>query len=169
MSKIIDFNNHKVTKMGVCNLNIRQFAKFILYFANDTTIKLYKTKINKLLFYTQFLYFKNYDEDILGAEFICDYYGPAIENIDSLLSEVERTGLITIKSTCYGNYVSPNYTLSNDLYTDKELFILNKVSSKFKNYSSSAISEYSHKEPLWIDTEIKSIIPLENARYLNDF
>ena len=54
MGKVIyieKFNNNGGKKM-----NLKTFAKLVLFFANNTKTRLYKTKLNKLLFYTQFLF-----------------------------------------------------------------------------------------------------------------
>lgn len=154
---------------GGRNMNLKTFAKLVLYFANNTSTKLYKTKLNKLLFYTQFLYFDRYNEDLLGIDFICDYYGPVIEDIDRYLEELEGIGLIKLENTAYGKFVSPEYNLLDENYTREELLILNRVANQFDKFSASQISEYSHDEPLWINTELKEVIPLERAHELNEF
>lgn len=150
-------------------MNLKTFARLVLYFANNTSTRLYKTKLNKLLFYTQFLYFKRYNDDLLETDFICDYFGPVIEDIDKYLDEIESIGLIKLENTAYGKFISTEYNLLDDNYTKEELLILNKVSNYFDKYSASQISEYSHDEPLWINTNLKDVIPLERAYELNDF
>lgn len=150
-------------------MNLKTFARLVLYFANNTSARLYKTKLNKLLFYTQFLYYNKYHEDLLETDFICDYFGPAIEDIDSFLEEVESIGLIKLENTVYGKFINAEYNLLDENYTKEELLILNKVANKFDKFSASQISEYSHDEPLWINTNIKEIIPLESANELNEF
>lgn len=150
-------------------INLKIFAKLVMYFLNHTNTKLYKTKMNKLLFYTQFLYYKEYKENLLNGIFICDYYGPVLENIDLYLEVLESKNFIELNSTNYGLYIEPKGYLNDKVYTEKELFILKRVLNKFKDYTSYDISEYSHKENLWKDTNLKEIIPLEKAGELNDF
>ncbi|WP_297133147.1 Panacea domain-containing protein [Terrisporobacter sp.] len=150
-------------------MNLKTFAKLVLFFANNTKTRLYKTKLNKLLFYTQFLFYKKYEQDLLNTDFVCDYFGPVIEDIDSYLENIEEKGLIKIESTTYGKYINPVYKLSEDAYSQEELFVLNKVAEQFSDFSSSEISKYSHDEILWIDTDLKNIIPLKDAYKLNEF
>ena len=78
-------------------------------------------------------------------------------------------GLIEFKNTAYGKYVEAEYDLAENNYTREELLILNRVAKKFDNFSASEISEYSHKEPLWIEAGLKEVIPLELADRLNEF
>lgn len=105
----------------------------------------------------------------MNTDFVCDYFGPVIENIDSYLENIEEKGLIKIESTAYGKYIHPVYKLSEDAYSQEELFVLNKVAEQFSDFSSSEISKYSHDEILWIDTDLKNIIPLKDAYKLNEF
>lgn len=169
MGNFIDFEKYKLRKKKVDSMDLKEFAKLVIYFANHTKNRLYKTKLNKLLFYTQFLFYKDYEKRLLNKEFICDYYGPVIQDIDSLLDQLEKLGLIEFKTNEYGKYVDTRYKLSEDNYSKEELFILKKVSEKFEDYSSSEISDYSHKESLWKESSLKDIIPLELACDLNEF
>ena len=105
----------------------------------------------------------------MNTDFVCDYFGPVIEDIDSYLENIEEKGLIKIESTTYGKYINPVYKLSEDAYSQEELFVLNKVAEQFSDFSSSEISKYSHDEILWIDTDLKNIIPLKDAYKLNEF
>ena len=169
MKGVINLKEYKLNKKKVDNMDLQKFAKLVLYFANNTKTRLYKTKLKKLLFYAQFLFYKNFREDLLKTEFVCDYFGPVIEDIDYRLNEIERMGLIEFKNTAYGKYVEAEYDLAENNYTREELLILNRVAKKFDNFSASEISEYSHKEPLWIEAGLKEVIPLELADRLNEF
>lgn len=164
MSSIISISKYKGK-----NINIKELAKVIVYFANNTRKTLYKTKANKLLFYTQFLFYKEYKKDLLGMTFICDYYGPTINELDDYLCILESKKIISINQNGYGKYINAKINLKKSAYTEKELYVLQKVATKFKNYSSSEISEYSHKEKLWKDALLKEVIPLEKAQELSEF
>ena len=49
-----------------CQKNLINISKMVLYFANHTSTKLYQTKLNKLLFYAQFLHFKKFNIILTG-------------------------------------------------------------------------------------------------------
>lgn len=144
-------------------------AKYIIFFANRSKKNLYKTKLNKLLFYTQFSYFKQHKERLLEDEFICDYHGPAITELDTYLKEFEEKGLIKKATTIYGTVIVPKVNLFSESYTRSELEILNKVIETFDRYTSSEISDYSHRENLWMCSSIKDPIDINRAVELNDF
>lgn len=148
--------------------NIVEVVKLILYFANNTTTKLYKTKLNKLLFYVQFLYYKTFKERLIKDDFICDYHGPTIPDLDYYLNSFEQLGFIELDTTNYGTVIYPKQKLAKDDYTDNERDVLKKVLKTFDKVTATEISDYSHKETLWSNTALKEIISVERANELND-
>lgn len=143
--------------------------KYILFFANKSKKNLYKTKLNKLLFYTQFIYYKKYKVRLLSDEFVCDFYGPVIEEMDSYLGEFENKKFIKRIKSQFGAIIMPEVTLKDNYYEKKELDVLYTVLNEFDKYTSAQISEYSHKESLWSDNRIKQTISIERAEELKDF
>ena len=147
-----------------------ELSKLISFFANKSKGNLYRTKLNKLLFYAQFLYLKEYKgEMLLHYNFVKDYHGPVLEDMDKLLVFLKSASIIELYETKYGLTIKPKFELEESLYTSRELKILNKVQEKFKDYTASEISEYSHKEKLWANTELKQVIDVNRANELNEF
>lgn len=169
MNNILYLKNYKkgivMSKERSSKLNL---LKYILFFANKSTKNLYKTKLNKLLFYTQFTYYKKYKTRLLEDDFICDYYGPVISDIDFYLSEFQDKNFIRRIDSNFGAIIMPEVSLKDGFYDEKELDVLYNVLKKFDEYTSAQISEYSHNESLWSEECIKEIIDLERADELQD-
>ncbi|WP_273327837.1 Panacea domain-containing protein [Vallitalea guaymasensis] len=146
-----------------------QLAKVILYFARYSSQNMYKTKLNKLLFYAQFLYYKIYRYRLIDTEFIKDYYGPVLNDLDDKLDILKKANLIELRKDPFGEVVLPVILLKENAYSKKELEVLEIVRKQFDNYSSRKISQYSHEESLWLETDLKEIIEIERANELRDF
>lgn len=171
MGKIIylnEKNGGKIMYDENDSKNLVEVVKLILYFANNTTTKLYKTKLNKLLFYVQFLYYKRFKERLIKDDFIRDFHGPTIQDLDDYLNSFEKLGFIELSSTNYGTVIYPMIRIGKEGYTENEKEVLNKVLKKFDKVTSTQISDYSHREKLWFNTEMKEIISIERANELND-
>lgn len=151
------------------NATLIQLAKVILYFTRYSSKNVYKTKLNKLLFYTQFLYYKIYRYRLIDTEFIKDYYGPVLNKLDDKLDILKNANLIKLHKDPFGEVVLPSILLKQDAYSEEELEVLETVRKQFDNYSSRQISQYSHEESLWIETDLKDIIEIERATELRDF
>lgn len=148
--------------------NLLSFAKIVLFFANNTSTKLYRTKLHKLLFYAQFLYYKRRKQILIEDEFICQKYGPVLPKMDDYLATLQEAGLINIVPDQYGSVIVPKIRLKNDAY-EKEISTLKEVATKFDTWTAGEISEYSHKEPLWKKAYIHQVIPVSKAEELNEF
>ena len=167
MNKIIKLEECKDRWKGAIKLNVG-LAKAILYLLVESHEPIYKTKLNKLLFYSQFLYAKKYSLDLIGKRFIKDYYGPAIEDLDQELFLLKQKNFIKIEYTNYGTIIYPLIKFKDDNYTYQEREVLQQVVDKFRYHTSAAISEQSHTEPLWINRQFKQEIPLEEAYKLKE-
>ena len=148
--------------------NLLTFAKIVLYLANNSSTKLYRTKLHKLLFYVQFVYLKRYKEKLLLNNFICQKYGPVLPRLDEYLSLIEEVGLIKMVSDQHGSFVVPKKKFTEISYS-KEIGAIKEVSSKFNTWTAGEISEYSHRESLWKKTLLYHVIPASKAEDLNDF
>lgn len=148
--------------------NLLELAKLILYFANNSTEKLYKTKLQKLLFYTQFLYYKLYTEKLIEDDFISDYYGPSIVDLDEYLDILEAAGIIKLCNTNYGVTIVPKILLSKDDYNTEEKDVLKRVLKKFDKLTATEMSLSSYDEQFWSKGNIQGIIEIERAIELHD-
>lgn len=162
-------NNGGVICMHKEKENLYNILKIVVYFAHHSSRKLYKTKLNKLLFYTQFLYYKLYKKRLLADDFICDYYGPVLDDLDQYLQLFSEIGVINIENTQFGNTIESEKLIPLSEYSENELFVLKRVSDQFDSFTSRDISEYSHKEALWEECDYKEVIRLEEADKLNEF
>lgn len=148
--------------------NLLKLVKLVLYFANNSTEKLYKTKLQKLLFYSQFLYYKLNTEKLLAYEFIQDYFGPTIEDLDEYLDTFESAGLIKLSKTNYGTYITPKIVLGRDDYSAEEKEVLKRVLKKFDKFTATEISSYSYGEKFLDNGNIQDRIEIERAIELHD-
>lgn len=129
--------------------NYDKFANIILYLMRATK-GIYKTKLNKLMWYGDFLHFKQYGESITGAVYYNFPYGPVYRHYDLALAVMREQGLITSTEGTYNNKVVEHYSPCRApnarSITAKERETLDAVLRKFRSYSAEEISKYSHRE-----------------------
>lgn len=169
MGKIIEFRIRK----NKCEIqrerdNMREFIKLVVYLANNCKKEIYRTKLNKLLFYTQFLYYKRNREKLIEDNFYFDYFGPVLLDLDEKLERLEEADIITLVKDDYGTIVESNVKIDDKLYSDDEREILNKVIRKFDTWSSKKVSNYSHEEEFWENYKKGEIIDINYALTLRD-
>ena len=135
--------------------------QMILFFAMK--MKPWKTKLNKLLFYTDFLHYKNYGYSISGLRYVAINFGPVPDEYEILftigrIDNVFKKSYQVINDDATGEKILPmkNAKLNTDIFNKNELDCLNRVYNKFVNISSSGIVEMSHNEPAWKDNYKKN-------------
>lgn len=152
---------------GFKYFDFEKFRSLVIYFAINET-KLFKTKLMKLLFYADNLYFKDRTTSITGMQYARLPRGPVIENRNLLLGLLEKQGIISMieDEETNGEYIIAEVD-SSEIYLDEdEIVVAKHISDKFKSFNSSRISEYSHKERGWKETGTGSLISYEYAKYI---
>lgn len=155
-----DYNGYKI-------LDLEKLANVIGYFANFVN-KLYKVKLMKLLWYADAIHFKRYGKSMTGLVYKHMTYGALPLAYDEIihLPTVKVEEEIINEDIRYK--ILPNTEVNVSNFTLEELNILEKISSKFKNYSSREIVDYMHEEKAYKETEPYHLISFELAKALNE-
>lgn len=141
---------------GFASQSIQKLQNVILYFI-DKCNGVFNTKMNKLLFYTDFLNYRQHGQAITGIAYRAIQYGPVPvrwDRIYSLLDCIEQD-LIEFKSGDCGTRLISTQKPDLSMFSPSELSTLEIIAERFRKVSASEISEMSHKEKAWkqfIDT-----------------
>lgn len=139
---------------GFKPFDFKKFSNMVWFFSKKD--RPYLTKLNKLMFYADYYFFKKYDVSLSGAKYIRDYYGPVPEKFQTLYDNIKDIEIIENE---HGSFTSSLIDKSEEeLFNEQELEILNFVYEKFKNMYASEIKDFSHEEKCWIETPNKDLI-----------
>lgn len=152
-------------------LSILPFSKVyktvntILYLLKNN--KLCETSLMKHLFAIDFYNCKENKEAITNLKYAHLPYGPVVDNRNSLYNFLIKNDYIKIEI----NDMSTNFTTDKDfdkkLFTKEELNSMKLIKDKFKGYSASELSDWSHSFKGYIDTKNGGIIDYKYAEYLD--
>ena len=154
---------------GYRNPSFEKFTEMVIYFSQK--LEPYKTKMNKLLFYSDFLMFKQSCFSISGVRYKAINMGPVPNNFESIFEYLANENDIDIFYTQFPQgYIGEqfkarkNRPFNQDLFTESELDVLKKVATVFKSTSTNDIVKLSHLEDAWKENEKdKSIISYQYA------
>ena len=156
------FNGFKV-------LDLEKLQNLISYIASKT--KLYLTSLNKYLWFIDMISYNKRAVSITGLTYVHEQYGPVIinrkyEEISKLDEKYKREDKEnndgSIQSVITSN---ENYDLSS--FTKEEIKIIDYVINMLSNKTVKEISNLSHKESGWKDTDRYEKISFEYADNLN--
>ena len=149
--------------------DFEKFSAMVLFFANKSE-RLLKTKLLKLLNYSDMVFFKENGISISGAKYVHLPYGPVPQNFDLLFGTMSATHVAHIEVEYEGGYenheVIPECEVPKNVLSEKELEVLERVYNKFKNYGSVEISNYSHNEKGYTMTNQGEVIPYSYAKHI---
>ena len=152
----------------------QKFAELMLYIADRSSEdpRFGATKLNKILYFSDFKAFGMHGESITGATYRRLDRGPAPLELLETLSVMEREGEIERVDRQYFNYQqkvikSLRQPQIRDLLTDDEVAIVDQVIEELRVLNASEVSALSHLEAGWQLAEDREVIPYESA-YISD-
>lgn len=153
---------------GFSAFDLKKFANMVLYFVEQVP-QVTKTKLNKLLFYTDFKFFAQNTVSITGVPYARLPYGPvpneysllygAIENAKQLREEV------SIDGGTEWTFFTTTANFNSALFTEKELATMMDTVRRFGHLNASELSEKSHQERAWQANDTGKLI---SYLYAND-
>lgn len=156
---------------GITNVefDFEKLAALVQYFALVNQ-ELVKTKLQKLLFYTDFLSVKRYGIQITGLPYIHHHYGPVPAHHDLIQWALDSLGVIEVKpyeGPLGGEIFEAKETpVMERLFTWEEIDVIHSVAGYFKSFTASRISDFSHSEEGYINTRQREIIPFSYSSSL---
>lgn len=154
---------------GMREFSPTALKEMIVFFASKSQGVL-KTKLNKLLWYADFLHYRLFSTSISGASYIHLPYGPVPESYERHLSKLTLEKAITIRMKEFGDYSGESVESVRDSQLQhlpqSAVDVLNAVYKRFRDYSSTDISRVSHGELGYEETEPGERISYDYARLL---
>ncbi|RNA63089.1 DUF4065 domain-containing protein [Chryseobacterium nematophagum] len=133
--------------------SFEKLTNMILYFGEK--LNPFKTKMNKLLFYSDFLMFKKYCFSISGVKYLAIDRGPVPDNFQSIYDYLKNDNYIEFDIVDFGEYYGEKIinvkNFDKSLFSETELEILDFVATHFADINSTAISDISHTEKAWME------------------
>ncbi|CAN5529488.1 hypothetical protein BH18ACI3_BH18ACI3_20220 [soil metagenome] len=152
------FNGNRV-------FSFEKLAAMTAYLASKGS-SIYKTKLNKLLFYSDFLNYYLHGQSISGARYVHLPFGPVPNQYESLLSDLSTSGAIQIvKGQTFELIQAGENSAGSSSLTSEETYTLDWVLEKYGKLSTAEISELSHREKAYRFTRPGEEIAYEYAKF----
>jgi putative zinc finger/helix-turn-helix YgiT family protein len=139
---------------GYKNFDLEKIKSMILYILGFH--ETYVTKINKLLWYMDFLCYKAYSVSISGNSYTHSTYGPTADDYELIIGVMLKDELIgkseVIAHDTVREQLKPLTPCDRSIFSEDEIKVMDFVLAKFKDFKCSKISEYSHKEAPYKNT-----------------
>ncbi len=158
-------------RINVPQKNLEKFKEVLLYILNKIGSKpnIGETVIYKLLYFIDFNFYEKYEEQLIGATYIKNLYGPTPIEFKKIIDRMIKEKEITKVEDKYFEYPQNKYLplRTPDLSKLKaiETEVIDDVLNKLSNMNASQISDYSHNDVPWLTTNEQGIIEYESVFY----
>ena len=152
---------------GFKGFDYEKLCAMVLFFAHRSS-ELLKTKLMKLLNYSDMIFYKENGISMSGLRYAHLPYGPVPENFDMLFGKMTADHIAHIEVVYDNGYekhqVIPECDIPDGILSEEEIDVLERIYVKFKDFGSVDISNYSHREKGYSSTKQGEIISYSYAK-----
>lgn len=163
------FPSELTLENGYKEFDFDKFISCVMYFIQNNKEPLV-VKLNKLLNYSDMIFFKQNGVSLTGARYVHLPYGPVPDQYALLYGILEKRGIICSEFKQLANGYEKHLLKSGkkqieSVLASNEFSLLSEVNKKFALFGSKRIADYSHKERGYRETKSGEII---SYAYAND-
>lgn len=150
---------------GFSEMNCNKLQAMVHFLINKEGGSICPTKLNKEMFYADFLHYRRHSCSISGLQYRAIKYGPVPEHFDTIYDNLN--GICKESVITYDNEsvrLRSNTDFDTSVLTKEELETLTYVSSILQPKKTAEVVELSHQEIAWKNYVIShQLIPYYNA------
>lgn len=159
---------------GFKEYDLEKLKNMIIYLVKHLD-GILKTKLNKLLWYCDFLYFKETSVSITGAQYVRIKLGQVPDHYELIFANMIHEGLVIESEIPYqtkdGEVLGEEYTAlvkpDESLFSEKEIQVMDFIADTFREDTSTSIMEKSHREAAYKKSKDGDIISYQYANELS--
>jgi uncharacterized phage-associated protein len=150
-----------------------KFKELILYVAQESEFdpSFGAAKLNKILFFSDFLHYREHGTSITGETYFKLEHGPAPRAMVPAIRELEAEGACLLIERTHHGYVRKRLLVKReanlDLFTAKEIAHVGSILRLLRDRSASEVSDLSHHFIGWKTARTQEDIPYETV-FLED-
>jgi transcriptional regulator with XRE-family HTH domain len=158
-------------RISVPQKNLQKFKEVLLYILSKAGSKpnIGETVIYKLLYFIDFDFYEKYEEQLVGATYMKNEYGPTpvefIKIVDQMINSEEiekvKSGYFNYPQTKYLPLRKPDLTK----FMANEIEVIDDVLNRLSDMNAAQISAYSHSDVPWLTTGDGETIEYESVFY----
>jgi len=158
-------------RINVPQKNLDKFKQIFLYILNKVGSKpnIGETVIYKLLYFIDFDFYEKYEDQMIGATYKKNRYGPTPIEFKKIISKMIVDKEIEKIKSKYFDFPQTKYLPLKKADLSKlrahEIEVIDDVLNKLSDMDATQISVYSHKDVPWLTTEDGGIIEYESVFY----
>jgi transcriptional regulator with XRE-family HTH domain len=158
-------------RISIPQKNLKKFKEILLYILAKVGAKpnVGETVLYKLLYFIDFDYYEKYEEQLIGATYQKNTFGPTPLEFETLIKDMVENNEIVKVNNKYFKYSQKKYLPTRDanlsVIDGRELGHIEEVLNRLSDKNATELTEYSHEDVPWIVTENHKPIEYEAVFY----
>jgi len=157
-------------RINVPQKNMDKFKEVLIYILNRVGAmpNIGESVIYKLLYFIDFDFYEKYEEQLIGATYIKNRYGPTPLEFRKIVEGMLGKDIVKVQDK-YFSYPQTKYLPIREADLTKlgahEVEIIDGVLGKLSGMNAAQISDYSHNDVPWLTAEEGKAIEYESVFY----
>jgi len=158
-------------RINIPQKNLQKFKEVLIYILNKVGAKpaIGETVVYKLLYFIDFDYYERHEEQLIGATYLKNKYGPTPLEFRKIVDQMLVNGEIIEVKGKYFEYPQRKYLPLRkphlDILKGNEIEVINDVLGRLSDMNARQITDYSHNDVPWLTTEEGKTIEYEAVFY----
>ena len=158
-------------RINVPQKNLQKFKEVLVYILNSVGAKanVGETVIYKLLYFIDFDYYEKCEEQLIGATYLKNKWGPTPVEFRKIAEQMIAKGEIIEVKNKYFEYPQRKYLPLRrpdlSILKGSEIQVIDDVLCRLSDWTARQISEYSHNDVPWLTAEEGKAIEYESVFY----
>lgn len=154
--------------------NLDVFKQVLLYVLNKVGGKpnVGETVLHKLLYFIDFDYYEQFEENLMGATYIKNHHGPTALELGKILEKMQEDGEIEVVNSQYFKYTQKKYLPLKRpnlaILSARDVEHIDGVLARLSDKNTKEIELYSHEDIPWKSAEDGQPLSYESVFYRDE-
>ena len=159
-------------RINVPQKNLKKLKEVLLYVLSKVGSKpnVGETVVYKLLYFIDFDFYEKFEEQLIGATYIKNHYGPTPVEFKTIVADMIKNGEIVKVDNSFFHYPQRKYLPVREpdltkLKDARELQHIDEVLARLSDKNATELSNYSHDDVPWLIAEDNQPLDYEAVFY----
>ena len=143
-------------RISVPQKNLEKFKEVLLYVLSKVGGRpnVGETVLYKLLYFIDFDFYEKFEEQLIGAKYIKNHFGPTPVAFPEIVAQMDQDGDLMRVTKKYFQHDQKKYlplrSADLSIFSAQEKELIDWEIERFKDFNATKMRDYSHKDVPWI-------------------
>lgn len=143
-------------RISVPQEKVEKFKETLLYILERVGARpnIGEAVVCKMMYFIDFDFYEKFEEQLIGATYIKNHFGPAPAAFPKIVAQMEKDGDLTRVAKKYFQHDQKKYlprrSANLSIFSAQEKELIDWEIGRFKDFNASKMRDYSHKDVPWI-------------------